>query len=88
MALKTTGPSKTPNVDRQLPQVDLAAAITFAPFRLDLRAGRLLRGNEPITLRPKTWSVLHYLAARPGVLVTKNDLLDAVWRTLRSPSRC
>jgi DNA-binding winged helix-turn-helix (wHTH) protein/predicted ATPase len=55
------------------------AAISFGPFRLDLRGGQLLRGSRPIPLRPKTWRVLHYLAERPGVLVTKNELLDAVW---------
>jgi DNA-binding winged helix-turn-helix (wHTH) protein len=54
-------------------------AISFGPFRLDFRGGRLLRGSEPIALRPKTWSVLHYLADRPGELVTKDELLDAVW---------
>jgi len=59
--------------------VDPAAAITFAPFRLDPSGGRLLRGDQSIRLRPKTWSVLLYLAQRPGVLVTKNELLDAVW---------
>src|SRR5262249_22574050 len=33
----------------------------------------------PIALRPKTWSVMQYLAERPGQLVTKRELLDAVW---------
>jgi DNA-binding winged helix-turn-helix (wHTH) protein/tetratricopeptide (TPR) repeat protein len=55
------------------------APISFGPFRLDSRGGRLLRGNESVPLRPKTWSVLHYLADRPGELVTKHELLDAVW---------
>jgi len=59
--------------------VNTSGAITFGPFRLDLRAGLLLRGREPIPLRPKTWSVLRYLAERPGALVTKQELLDAVW---------
>jgi len=77
-----TGASKKPALDWQLPQLDPAAAISFAPFRLDLRGGRLLRGNEPIPLRPKTWSVLRYLAERPGVLVAKHDLMDAVWPDL------
>src|SRR5262249_3783917 len=53
--------------------------IQFGTFRLDLRAGLLLRGQEPIALRPKTWSVMQYLAERPGQLVTKRELLDAVW---------
>ncbi len=56
-----------------------AAEIRFAPFCLDLRGGRLLRGSDPVQLRPKTWSVLSYLADRPGVLVSKGELMDAVW---------
>ena len=31
-------------------------------------------------MRPKTWSVLHYLAERPAYSITKDELLDAVWR--------
>jgi predicted ATPase/DNA-binding winged helix-turn-helix (wHTH) protein len=34
---------------------------------------------EPVPLRPKTWSVLRYLAERPGALVTKSELMNAVW---------
>jgi DNA-binding winged helix-turn-helix (wHTH) protein/predicted ATPase len=73
------GASKETTVEREASQADRAAAITFAPFRLDLRAGQLFRGSEPVPLRPKTWSVLRYLTERAGVLVTKNDLLDALW---------
>lgn len=71
-----------PTVDRQVPEVNPATPISFAPFRLDRGAGLLLRGGNPIPLRPKTWAALQYLAERPGVLVTKNDLLDAVWPDL------
>jgi len=53
--------------------------IVFAPFCLDVRAGQLLRGPQPIPLRPKTFAVLRHLAERPGALVTKGELFDAVW---------
>jgi DNA-binding winged helix-turn-helix (wHTH) protein len=53
--------------------------IHFPPFRLDLDAGYLRSGDRAVSLRPKTWDVLCYLAERPGVLVTKEELLDAVW---------
>lgn len=56
-----------------------AVAISFAPFRLDLGAGQLLNGADAIPLRPKTWAVLLYLAERPGALITKDELLDALW---------
>lgn len=56
-----------------------AETIVFSSFRLDLRGGQLTRAGTPIALRPKTWAVLVHLAERPGVLVTKEELLDAVW---------
>jgi DNA-binding winged helix-turn-helix (wHTH) protein/tetratricopeptide (TPR) repeat protein len=53
--------------------------IEFPPYRLDQRAGRLWRGAQPVELRPKAWALLHYLAERPGALVTKEELHAAVW---------
>ncbi len=53
--------------------------IDFPPFRIDRRRGCLVRNDRAIALRPKTWEVLCYLAQRPGVLVSKGELLDAVW---------
>ncbi|PWU06031.1 MAG: hypothetical protein C5B51_13135 [Terriglobia bacterium] len=51
----------------------------FAPFRLDTVNQCLWRGTEQISLSPKAFSVLHFLAERQGRLVTKQELLDAVW---------
>ena len=51
----------------------------FAPFRLDPVNQCLWRGTEQISLSPKAFSVLLYLAGRPGRLVTKQELLDAIW---------
>ncbi|HSE97161.1 MAG TPA: AAA family ATPase [Blastocatellia bacterium] len=53
--------------------------IVFSPFRLDCAAQRLYRGAEAISLRPKAFEVLQYLSERPGLLVTKDELLDSVW---------
>src|SRR5262252_7344803 len=53
--------------------------IEFSPYRLDLHAGRLWHGEEPVALRPKAWALLCYLAERPGILVTKDELHVAVW---------
>jgi len=53
--------------------------ITFPPFQLDLIAGRLSRGATPIDLPPKAFAVLRFLAERSGQLVTKDDLLAAIW---------
>lgn len=48
-------------------------------IRLDVEAERLWRDGQPVGLRPKSWDVLRYLVMEPGRLVTKRELLDAVW---------
>ena len=53
--------------------------VTFGPFRLDRPNRRLHRGVAVIPLRPKAFAVLDYLVARAGRLVTKDQLLAAVW---------
>ena len=52
---------------------------TFAGFTLDTRRQLLLRGTEPIRLRPRTYDVLAYLVAQAGRLVSKQELMEAVW---------
>jgi DNA-binding winged helix-turn-helix (wHTH) protein/tetratricopeptide (TPR) repeat protein len=53
--------------------------ILFGPYRLDRDNARLLCGRAPVPLTPKAFDVLHYLASRPDRLVTKEELLSAVW---------
>src|SRR5215467_15350723 len=53
--------------------------IEFGPFHLDPANALLRRGTQSLELAPKAFAVLCHLAQRPGQLVTKNDLLDAVW---------
>ena len=53
--------------------------VIFDPFCLDLGNECLWRGSEAIKLRPKVFAVLHYLLERPSQLVTKEQLLNAVW---------
>ncbi len=53
--------------------------LTFGEFRMDVAAEQLLRGDDVVFLRPKTWSVLRFLVASAGRVVTNRDLLDAVW---------
>jgi TolB-like protein/DNA-binding winged helix-turn-helix (wHTH) protein/Flp pilus assembly protein TadD len=52
---------------------------TFAGFTLDTRRQLLVRGNEPIRLRPRSYDVLAYLVAQAGRLVSKQELMEAVW---------
>jgi TolB-like protein len=61
-----------------------AAAIIyqFAGMTLDLARGSLRGATGEIELRPKSFSVLQYLVANPGRIVTKDELLHAVWPDL------
>ena len=53
--------------------------LSFGPFRLDAANARLLRDGKPVAITPKALDVLNYLACRPDRLVTKEELLSAVW---------
>ena len=55
------------------------AAYRFGPFHLDVGERRLLRGSEVIPLRLKVFDTLCVLVENAGRLVTKQELLDAVW---------
>jgi len=56
-----------------------APKFSFGPYLLDEANECLWRDSEAIPLRPKVYSVLRYLVSHPGVLVTKKQLLEAVW---------
>src|SRR5262245_44566592 len=51
----------------------------FGPFHLDVRERRLSRGDRVIPLRLKVFDTLLVLVENAGRLVTKQELLDAVW---------
>ena len=50
--------------------------LRFDAFELDEADARLKRDGRPVPLAPKAFGVLCALARQPGVLVTKNALLD------------
>ena len=60
--------------------MDTHKQLIFGPFRLDAANAVLWRGAETVSLPPKVFALLHYLASNPGRLLTKDHLLDAVWR--------
>ncbi|HET9467927.1 MAG TPA: winged helix-turn-helix domain-containing protein [Vicinamibacterales bacterium] len=52
----------------------------FGDVTVDLRRMFVLRGNDPVSLEPKTFDVLRYLLEHRDRLVTKEELLDAAWK--------
>jgi len=51
----------------------------FGPFALDSRRRTLSRADSPVSLTPKAFDVLLFLVQNPNRLVTKEELLQAVW---------
>jgi pimeloyl-ACP methyl ester carboxylesterase len=56
--------------------------LCFEPFTLDLQRCALLRGPEEIQLRPKSFDVLRYLAEHAGRLISKEELIQAIWPSI------
>lgn len=51
-------------------------------FRLDLRDERLMHGDNPIPLGNKAFELLRLFVRNPKRLLTKDEILDSVWRDL------
>ena len=51
----------------------------FGQFVLDSRRRTLSRADSPVFLTPKAFDVLTFLVQNPNRLVTKEELLQAVW---------
>lgn len=68
---------KSANLAEALPKDE--PTLRFGRFELDPRRGTLHAGGREISLRPKTFALLLHLASRPGQLIAKSDLMDAVW---------
>ena len=52
----------------------------FGAFRLNSAERLLLKAGRPVSLTPKAFDLLVYLVERPGRLVTKQELLSAIWQ--------
>ena len=51
----------------------------FGPFRVDAEKELLLRSGEPVALTPKAFQILLTLVRGGGELVTKDEIMKAVW---------
>jgi len=54
-------------------------AYSFNGFTIDLDRACLLRGTDEVKLRPKVFEALRYLVENNNRLVTKDELIKAVW---------
>jgi DNA-binding winged helix-turn-helix (wHTH) protein/tetratricopeptide (TPR) repeat protein len=53
--------------------------LRFEEYEIDPSSRSLKRNGDQVSLNPKTFDLLLYLAERPHQLVTKEELLAAVW---------
>jgi two-component system, OmpR family, KDP operon response regulator KdpE len=60
------------------PQAD--APLVVGGLRVDRRARQADLDGQPLDLTPREFDLLHYLAARAGTVVTKQELLVEVWQ--------
>jgi DNA-binding response OmpR family regulator len=60
--------------------------LTLADLEVDFRRYHAQKGGRPIDMTPKEFGVLRYLASRPGVVVRREELLNAVWGFEATPT--
>src|SRR5580704_9430766 len=70
---------KNSEITLQADQVPTGNIYRFGEFLLDPARRTLSRADSPVSLTPKAFDVLLHLAQNPNRLVTKEELLKAVW---------
>ena len=61
------------------------AVLSCADVELDPARRTVTRAGRPVALSPKEFAVLAHLLARPGLVVSAEDLLDHVWDEAANP---
>ncbi len=70
---------KNSQIALQTNQVPMSNLYRFGQFVLDPRRRALSRADLPVSLTPRAFDVLVLLAQNPNRLVTKEELLQAMW---------
>ncbi len=53
--------------------------VRFGEFTLDAERGELSRGGESVPLNAQEYRLLEFLAANPGRVIGRDEMLDSVW---------
>ena len=62
-----------------MPESPTPSLVRFAEYEADLRSGELRRQGHRLKLQEKPFQVLAALLARPGELVTREELRQSLW---------
>jgi DNA-binding response OmpR family regulator len=65
---------------RDKPFDDNSQRLTVGDLTLDLIRHEARRSNRPIELTAKEYALLEYLMRHPGQVLTRTQIVDAVWR--------
>ena len=65
---------------RRAGEPDAEGPIVVGGLRVDRRARQAVLDGTTLDLTPREFDLLHYLAARAGAVVTKQELLVEVWQ--------
>ncbi|GAB2577837.1 DNA-binding response regulator [Paractinoplanes abujensis] len=60
--------------------VPAGAALTFRDLSLDPQRHEVRRADRPVALSPTEFKLLHLLITRPGQVLSKAQILEAVWQ--------
>lgn len=82
MGLRICGKSQDSVKDKEMPLPDRPAEVL--PFRagdwlIEPAMNRLSKGSESVSVEPRIMHVLTCLAARPGEVITRDELIETVW---------
>ena len=56
------------------------APLTFHDLTVDLKRHEVRRGDHPVPLSPTEFKLLHLLITHPGQVLSKSQILEAVWQ--------
>ncbi|MCG6901981.1 MAG: winged helix-turn-helix domain-containing protein [Rhodobacter sp.] len=59
--------------------MDRDGLISFLEFQLDLERGELRRNGAPVKVEPQVLDLIGFFARHPGQLVSRDELVEAVW---------
>ena len=54
--------------------------LRFGSFALDLERNELLNGETEVELEPQVFSLIAFLASQPGRVLSRDEIIEAVWQ--------
>ncbi len=67
-------------MEKNLTDPDLRAGFELGPWRVQPNQNLIDDGHNPIHLEPKVMEVLCFLAQRQNEVVSRNELIDEIWK--------